>query len=284
MRQIGARLFHEYDELDGKNTAVPAGLSNLVRTDVPVYYGNTVSKIHWGPSGVEVATKQGALYPCKFAVVTLPLGVLKENHKAMFHPELPVRKSQAISNVSFGIVDKILMRVDHAFREKESIVHVPESDESWLRNGFISVGLNEPEAISMWLVGDRAVEMELRTDDQVCTDLLSVLVKTKLVPESTKVKSLYRSQWGTNDHFRGSYCFPGLMSSDDAPRFADIQTPLEDSTGTNRVFFAGEATHPTLYSTMTGAYLTGKTAAQQLLDAAGAQQHNAQATANNIQK
>lgn len=42
-------------------------------------------------------------------IVTIPLGVLKNDFESMFVPELPISKVNAIRSLSYGVVNKIFM-------------------------------------------------------------------------------------------------------------------------------------------------------------------------------
>lgn len=65
-------------------------------------------------SCVTVTTKNGKAYESDFAVVTLPLGVLKEN-TVEFVPPLPKPKVDAIQRLGFGLLNKIVLRFETAF-------------------------------------------------------------------------------------------------------------------------------------------------------------------------
>ena len=70
------------------------------------------------------------------------------------------------------------------------------------------------------------------------------------------------SGWTEDRWSRGSYSHarPGRAGAR-----AVLAKPIGD-----RLFFAGEATHATLYSTAHGAYLSGQTAAERAIRAIGA--------------
>ena len=74
------------------------------------------------------------------------------------------------------------------------------------------------------------------------------------------------TRWAADPFALGSYSFIGLGGSN-ADRRA-LATPVADS-GVDRLFLAGEATSAEHASTVHGAYLSGRRAARELLDAAG---------------
>ena len=76
-------------------------------------YGHAVQCIRWGGAGhagpVSIACANGAAVEADAVVVTVSLGVLKAQHKALFEPALPLTKQDAIQRLSIGTVDKLLL-------------------------------------------------------------------------------------------------------------------------------------------------------------------------------
>lgn len=57
----------------------------------------------------------GTSYDADHVIVTVSLGVLKENYKSLFIPQLPHMKVNAIEGLSFGAVDKIYLEFERPF-------------------------------------------------------------------------------------------------------------------------------------------------------------------------
>lgn len=76
----------------------------------------------------------------------------------------------------------------------------------------------------------------------------------------------YRSKWGSNPHFQGSYSYYSLKT--DAVRVTTdkLAEPVEDHNGKPLIQFAGEATNTHYYSTVHGAVETGWREAQRIID------------------
>jgi protoporphyrinogen oxidase len=51
-------------------------------------------------------------YQADVVLITLPLGVLKNNYKSMFIPSLPIAKANAIDKLGFGSINKIFIVFD----------------------------------------------------------------------------------------------------------------------------------------------------------------------------
>ncbi|CAG2170027.1 unnamed protein product [Oppiella nova] len=119
----------------------------------------------------------------------------------------------------------------------------------------------------MWASGEEAVELE-RTDDEIIneeiTGLLQQFFNNKKFP---KADNIIITRWGSDPFTLGSYSYiPSNSSVRDIellsqPIYAD---PAHDKPV---MVFAGEATHPSFYSTVHGAFLSGRKAANYLLDA-----------------
>ena len=70
--------------------------------------------------------------------------------------------------------------------------------------------------------------------------------------------SVLQTRWKSDPWSLGSYSFDKLGAT---PRDRDaLAAPVED-----RIYFAGEATHRTMFSTVHGAYLSGCRAANEIL-------------------
>lgn len=59
-------------------------------------FNSEVSKIDWSGDSVNVALPNGTNITADHVIVTVPLGVLKENYTSMFHPPLPSSKVNVI--------------------------------------------------------------------------------------------------------------------------------------------------------------------------------------------
>lgn len=57
---------------------------------------------------VRVKTKDGSEFQAPLCICTLPLGVLKKRAPS-FNPALPLRRTKAIQNLGFGLLNKIVI-------------------------------------------------------------------------------------------------------------------------------------------------------------------------------
>ncbi len=79
-------------------------------------------------------------------------------------------------------------------------------------------------------------------------------------------KRVIRSLWQSNPHFCGSYSFRSKKSIELNVCPSDLAEPVIDSNGSVRLFFAGEATHDHLYSTVHAAVETGWREADRIVE------------------
>ena len=72
-----------------------------------IRYGHVVRQIDISQSGSLVTTDQGVI-ECGQVVVTLPLGVLKQE-KIKFNPKLPDEKVASIERIGMGVMNKVVL-------------------------------------------------------------------------------------------------------------------------------------------------------------------------------
>lgn len=102
----------------------------------------------------------------------------------------------------------------------------------------------------------------------VCMESISVnFVFRDLFPTNRAIFwSIFRSKWGTDPHFLGSYSFPSLKGDAIGASASTLAQPILDYDSQPIIQFAGEATHTKYHSTVHGAIETGWCQAQKLID------------------
>uniref|UniRef100_A0A1L8E4N5 Putative amine oxidase n=1 Tax=Nyssomyia neivai TaxID=330878 RepID=A0A1L8E4N5_9DIPT len=259
---------------------------SLVTDGIPiesfVQFGKIVTNISWSheqiDSSVAIKCNDGSSYTADHVILTVSLGVLKENYPTLFTPPLPPVKRNAIEGLSIGTVDKIFLEFDKPFWEEEwlgfaLLWHKNDLEElrkselmDWLEDvfGFYTVDC-QPNVLCGWIYGVNARKMERDTDDNVRKGVMYLLKKflKKDIPEPI---SISRSQWYSNPNFRGSYTFRSITTDLLNTSPDDLAKPLTNSLGSPVVCFAGEATHTHYYSTVHGAIESGWREAQRLID------------------
>lgn len=219
-----------------------------------------VSKIAYTATGVTVTTNVGT-YTADRVIVTVPLGVLKKN-KISFSPALPGAYATAISKLGMGtgVLNKVVLRFPSVFwPAKDWLAYVPSSAELGKFHDWFnpSPALNGKAVLIGFTAGFYGQQQEALADWQIVDKAMAVLrdMFGDGIPNPTDYQI---TRWDQDPFSYGSYSF-----------FATGSTPAMVKTLTtavaNRVFFAGEHTHPDYPQTTHGAYLSGERAANQIL-------------------
>ncbi|XP_072765304.1 uncharacterized protein [Anoplolepis gracilipes] len=231
---------------------------------------------------VMVTTRDGCEYLTSHVIFTGSLGVLKEKHSTMFVPPLSQRKQRAIKGLNIGTVNKVFLEFPHRWwpedtaafniiwpeEEKNEFLKTYGQSNEWLCDIFSLFTIAyQPNLLCAWLVGKNARYMETLSDIDVF-DGLYQLLKRSLGKHYNVVKptKILRSNWHTDEHFRGSYTFQSMISEQMDVNPRDLAEPITIDGNKPIILFAGEATHDHYYSTVHGAVETGFREANRLID------------------
>jgi len=227
---------------------------------------------------VMVECENGVKFYADHVICTIPLGVIKESAETLFAPSLPADKRAAIEMLHFGTVNKIYLEYERPFlspdvdeivllwdrMERESEVPMKER---WFRKIY-SFAKQSDTLLIGWISGEEARFMEtlkMNVVAETCTALIKKFLADPYVP---KPKSCVFTAWHSQPYSRGSYTSIGVGGQQShIEKMAEplFQKPMNR---TPVVAFAGEHCHPSFYSTVHGAYLSGRSAAQFMLNAA----------------
>jgi monoamine oxidase len=207
-----------------------------------------VSKITYSSDGVKVFTNHKT-YIADAVVVTVSLGVLQKG-LIEFIPNLPVEKKEAINNISWGSVNKVILRFPYNFWGRVENFFIEREDRHAFTTWFSSeVMVNEP-VIYSFFSGEFARNMETKTDNHIVAEAMKSL-KIAYGNEIPEPEAHLISRWGLEPYILGSYSAPG-HNQDDSKLRAELANPIQ-----NRIFFAGEATSVLEYALTHGALNTG---------------------------
>ena len=242
-----------------------------------------VTSIQWTPpsstSGscnlpVCVHCSDGSMYQADHVIMTVSLGVLKqrccclESVDPLFTPSLPKTKLDAICKLGMGQVNKVLLQFPKPLAGgRAGNLKLYWRDEElgfaekypWISKlGLLyHTGGSTYEA---WLTGDNAVAIEHLKDSEIAKGFSLVL--ENFLQQSVGWPKVVRSSWSSDKFFRGSYSYNAVGSSKldrlELGKPVDGSSPLQ-------LLFAGEATHPSLFSTTNGAFQSGVREAERLI-------------------
>jgi len=293
LKELSLEYLHEYCELPGENVEVVCGFSKVVESILSgfpsenILFGQEVTRIRWGGTErnqrVSVECSNGEVFTAEYLIWTGSLGVLQERECDLFDPPLPRKKKDAIHRLAIGTVDKVFVEFDRQplqYQGKQwDFVSLlwdeglqQDEPSHWTKKIFSFRAVDN--VLSFWLTGASAKQMEQESDADILVQVKQLLSRFGLV-EAEPIRVI-RSNWYSNQLFRGSYSFvPSGSSGSDFETLAEPLDPLESNSNDSLanynpcLFFAGEATHRTFYSTTHGAYLSGCREAKRILEREG---------------
>ncbi|KAI4376535.1 hypothetical protein MLD38_014285 [Melastoma candidum] len=291
----------EYMTCSGEEITIANGYSSVVQHLASVLPPGTIRigwevvKIEWHPLAnghadsypVTLHFRDRATIHADHVIVTVSLGVLKARTgpgTSLFSPPLPPFKTDAISRLGFGTVNKLFLHLTSAadnrveFPFLQMAFHRPDSEFKnravpwWMRRtASLSPIHRNSDVLLSWFAGKEALHLETLTEEEIL-DEVSSAVNSMISPSDpgsagVKFGKALRSKWGSDPLFLGSYSYVAVGSSGDDLDALAVPLPLTLPRGCSalQIMFAGEATHRTHYSTTHGAYYSGIREAVRLL-------------------
>ncbi|XP_034661627.1 peroxisomal N(1)-acetyl-spermine/spermidine oxidase [Drosophila subobscura] len=272
----------ESDDSEKTVTEIPTAGGALRGASVE---SNSSSNCDYAEGNVRVDCEDGRVFHAAHVICTIPLGVLKHTHKTLFDPELPQFKQESIENLMFGTVDKIYLEYERPFLsadisevmllwdDDKRDMHTTTEEElaseaylskNWFKKIYSFAKMTDTLLLG-WVSGREAEYMETLSHEAVaekCTEILRSFLQDPYVP---KPKRCVCTSWKSQDFTGGAYTsIPVGATQEDIENLAQplYATPQAMKPA---IVFAGEHTHSSFYSTVHGAYLSGRTAAQVLL-------------------
>lgn len=252
----------EQGEFDGEDVIFPQGYGQIAQglaKGLDVRLGHSVEKIAYTAKGVSVTTQQGT-FTGAHAIITLPLGVLKQGRVA-FDPPLPQFKQEAIERLGVNVLNKTYLRFPSAFWaedvDTELFGYISEDKGEWCETLNMHYYTEAP-ILLMFNAGAYGTAIEALSDAQVVAAAMTTL-RTIFGDDIPDPEAWLITRWGRDPFAYGSYSHyaPGA-TPDDVEALAEA---VED-----KLFFAGEATHLEHQATVHGAYLSGLRAAEEIMD------------------
>ncbi|XP_014240838.1 peroxisomal N(1)-acetyl-spermine/spermidine oxidase isoform X2 [Cimex lectularius] len=265
----------KYDESgdtseDSEKTVIEEGAGRTAPPSEPC--NKSVPQV---PQTIDVLCENGKTFTTNHVICTIPLGVLKERVNTLFSPPLPQHKLEAIDKLLFGTVNKIFLIYERPFLHPDisevmllwsnEQISKEEMSKNWHKkiNSFSKVA---DTVLLGWISGQEAEYMETLPESEVadrCTEILRKFLNDPFVP---RPKSCTCSKWKSEPFTKGSYTAMAVGASQ-----CDIENlaqPLYSSSRDHKpkILFAGEHTHSSFYSTVHGAYLSGRACAQMLME------------------
>jgi len=251
-----AKDVHNYANADG-DWLVEGGLGAFVKslhTDVPVCYNCPVLKVDYTKANIQISTQNGTLRTQQ-VISTVSTGVLG-SEIIKFHPPLPNEKTAAINVLPCGVLNKVGIEFypkwTEATQGQMADYHSSNNEFCSLLFGFYNTSL-----ATGFVAGKFADDLEVEGKGAATDYCIQGLRATFGNDVIKYISHTHETSWRGNVYTNGAYSYakPGSASARTI-----LAEPLDE-----RIFFAGEATMTDAYSTVHGAYLSGKRAARQAI-------------------
>ncbi|MGJ4940900.1 flavin monoamine oxidase family protein [Bradyrhizobium sp. HKCCYLS1011] len=219
---------------------------------IPAAFNCNVTLIDHADTRIRIETSRGALTADK-VIITVPTNLIADE-ALRFLPPLP-DKIDAAAGLPLGVNNKVMLALD-------GYDHLPTDgglrgiSERVGGGGFQLRPFGQP-CIEGFYGGSFARELEDVGDGALAAQAIDEVVALLGSDIRAKLKPLAESRWAHDPFARGAYshALPGH-----AGKRAVLASPVDD-----RLFFAGEATHPHFFSTAHGARDSGERAARDVL-------------------
>jgi len=218
---------------------------------LPVQLATPAKHIDWQGPGVKVETAEGTI-SAKVVILTVSTGVLAAD-KIQFTPKLPVKKQESFHYISMGTYNNVTLQFSKDFFGLGPDRYVDYVNEDGTGAGGMLTNMGGTNLTYLYTGGDFGLELE-RAGIKAGVDWgLNEVVK---IYGSDVKKHLIKgnvTRWGEHPWTLGAYAAA-------EPGYFHMREELR-KTIADKVFFAGEATHPQQWATCGGGLLSGIDAA-----------------------
>jgi monoamine oxidase len=225
---------------------------------IPVQTATPVTRFSWG-GALEAQTPRGRIR-ARAAIVTVSTDVLAGNGIA-FDPDLPARQRNACARLSLGSYEHIALEIPgNPFGlEVDDLVFEKSSGP---RTAALLANIGGSALCTVEVAGPFGRELARAGEADMLTFARDWLSSLFGASAAKAIKRSAVTRWSEDPFTRGAFS-AAAPGSGNARRI--LMEPLRD-----RVFFAGEAVHNTLFGTVGGAWESGTRAAELALRQIGA--------------
>lgn len=233
---------HEWGHEEETQYRVPGGYMQLIdyllaackKHNATIHYNSCVTKIEYSRETATVFTNDNRQFESTAVLVTVSAGILQSG-MLEFSPALDNHYSNAIQQLGFGTVIKILLQFKTPFWTKQAddigFLISDEAVPTWWTQLPI-----ENNLLTGWLGGPAAAERSNDTDEVLLqTALLSLSGIFHVSPEELRDQLLYHkiNCWHNHPFIKGGYSY---ITTESVNAKKILAHPAEDI-----IFFAGEA-------------------------------------------
>jgi monoamine oxidase len=255
LERVSAQDLARYHD-NGVNWRVVQGLGATIAgygADLPVVLDCPVQRIDHSGHRLAIETGKGTIAADR-VIVTVPTSILA--NEDFFAPALP-QKAAAATGLPLGLDDKLFLALDGAEEFEKDSRLFGRTDRA-ATGAYHLRPFGRPQ-IEGYFGGTLARELEAGGDGAFFEFAVSELTGLLGSDFARRLKPIAVHRWGADPFARGSYSYarPGQADAREA-----LAAPVE-----GRLFFAGEACSRHDYSTAHGGFLTGISAAEQVIAA-----------------
>ena len=222
---------------------------------LPVQLSRPASLIDWSERNrIEIRTAKGLLVT-RTVIVTVSTGVLMSD-KLKFEPELPRRYLDAIEKLRLGSYDHIALELpgNPLILQRDELVFEKAGSA---RTAAILANISGTTLCTIEVAGKFGADLAASGEPAMVSFALDWLTGLYGADIRRAVKRTSATRWNNEPWTLGAFsaAAPGGQWAR-----AALAEPVRD-----RIFFAGEATHETLWGTVGGAWASGERAADAVL-------------------
>ena len=220
----------------------------------PVQFFSPVSRIDWASQGVTVEAR-GQRLTARAVIVTASTGVLASG-KINFKPALPGKYADAISKLKLGSFDRVAIELaDNKLKLPTDELLFEKAVDRKTAAGHIN--FLGSRLCFVQLGGKTCAELADEGEAAMATFAVDWLAAQFGSDIRKFIKRTHATRWNKQPWTLGAFSCPSPGGQAARKQLAQ---PLGD-----RVWFAGEAVHDTLWGTVAGAWETGQRAADQVV-------------------
>jgi monoamine oxidase len=221
---------------------------------LPVQLSTSVSHMDVSRRQVELRTSKGYI-TARGAIVTASTGVLGAG-KIRFDPELPRRYGDAIARLTLGSCEQIALEFPgNPFGlQSDDLIFEKASGP---RTAALLANASGGSLLLVRIGGAFARDLARQGEDAMVAFALDWIAGLFGAQAKQAVKRTHATQWGKEPWVLGGF---SCAAPGGQPGRRVLMEPFRD-----RLFFAGEAVHETLWGTVGGAWESGERAADGLI-------------------
>jgi monoamine oxidase len=222
---------------------------------LPVQLSRPASFIDWSERNrIEIRTAKG-LFVARTVIVTVSTSILAGD-KLKFEPELPRRYLDAVEKLRLGSYDHIALELpgNPLVLQRDELVFEKAGSA---RTAAILANISGTTLCTIEVAGKFGADLAASGEAEMVSFALDWLTSLYGTEVRKAVKRTSATRWNHEPWMLGAFsaAAPGGQWAR-----AALAEPVRD-----RIFFAGEATHETLWGTVGGAWASGERAADAVL-------------------